>query len=252
MNGLMETGEAIREYSFTKVVQAALEHSHSGVGVVDAYAVIDWGFDQIDFSGGRRLRPSGAILRQAHRRAEGQYSLLKHDRTTQIERILRQYGITSAGAHRDTYGRELMNVQGTFDESHILDFGAFRTVKRFELEVVPFYKTSFVVMDPREINFPQPLKEYRLPFQIWGSSNTDVLFPQKEERVWLKSRELADVFRNDRASAALKIDEFRKVFIEDWIEHLRTNPFNGTVEEWIQISTCRNALAPVAESAKAP
>lgn len=61
--------------------------------------MIDWGF-RVKHADGS-TSPAGAILRQAHKRAPGEVSMLDKDKSLAVELVLRKYGITSVGAHRE-------------------------------------------------------------------------------------------------------------------------------------------------------
>lgn len=103
-NGLLALGEALREYSYERMVNAVQKHARSQRTTVNSYAVISTGFS-IKQSDGSRV-PAAIYLRQAHRRATANAGDLGRQRV-----LLEHYGIDGGFA-----------VQGT-PEGHLVDFG---------------------------------------------------------------------------------------------------------------------------------
>jgi hypothetical protein len=184
-NGLATLGEVLREYLYQKMVQLLFDHDESNLKTVGSYAVIDWGFHVIHSDGS--TSPAGAILRQAHRRFDNISSLLTPDQMKRFERVLRKYGVTSAGAHRYTIF-EKANIQGTHN-SEVVDFGAFLTVDQFS-KVVWDFLLDEVIFDPRQPDFIQPHDDLRVPLHIWGTTHSLVEDP-KQDNPWIWSHELA-------------------------------------------------------------
>lgn len=193
-NGLATLGEMLREFLYQKLVQRIFDYSSSSNKTVGSYAVIDWGF-RVKHADGT-TSPAGAILRQAHRRANGTYSLLDDKTTLEVEMILRKFGITSAGAYRnDTIER--LNIQGTSDGA-ILDFGGFLTVAKFAKPSRAFYGSRNLI-SPGSPEFLQPDPTVRVPLNMWGTTVSGNEDP-KLDNPWLWSHELAEAFSSGRAN----------------------------------------------------
>lgn len=193
-NGLTTLGEVIREYLYEKLVQKIFNHSGYGRRTVGSYAVIDWGFRVIHPDGSSS--PAGAILRQAHRRSPLFADMLSHESTRTIELELRKYGITSAGSHRDSH-TEKLNIQGTI-QGAVVDFGAFLAVEKFSRRANPFYDKKIELLSPHDSDFTQPDPELRVPFEIWGTTQSRVEDP-KQDNPWIWSHELAEALASGRA-----------------------------------------------------
>lgn len=189
-NGLIETNQAVREFLYTKATKEIFQGAQAPFGVVDSYAVIDWGFDvRMDYGGGMANYRAGAVLRQAHVRdlsspitAQGQ---LSREKMAEVERILRPRGMTSAQS-RSLNGVtiETLNVQGTKDARYIYDFGAFRVQDRFvhpvytiqdysiEYDALRKNPEKFIVFDPKKADFPQVDAKGKLSLADWTGSTT--------------------------------------------------------------------------------
>jgi hypothetical protein len=192
-DGLATLSEVLREFVYEKMVQKLFDHARSGLHTVGSYAVIDWGFRVKYADGG--TTPAGAILRQAHRRAPGRVSLLDDDATKKIELLLRRYGVTSAGAHRDI-PFDLLNIQGT-DTGAVVDFGGFLTVKEFTRIGVPFY--GYVpTLWPNTAEYIQPDPRLRVPLDLWGTGASGKEDP-KFDNISIWSDHVAEALASGRA-----------------------------------------------------
>ncbi len=165
---LASLGEAIREYGYERLVNEIFKQSKSGLETVRNYAVLDLGFD-IKNQEGTTSR-AGMVLRQAHERSSGAYSLIDNERALKIEKLLRRYGVTSAGAHRNKWPYEWLNIQGTKD-------GA--------------------VMTTEEVMKLQPEPALRVPLKVWGTSVSGTIDPAFDNP-WIWSHELAESLRRGK------------------------------------------------------
>ncbi len=179
-NGLLPLGDAIREFIYEKLVKKIFAHSQADFSTVGCYGVIDYGF-KIKIHGGNgeiTYIPAGLVARQAHQRYygprptdhRGWASVLPAETAVAVEKILRAYGITSAGANRDG-DVDLLNVQGDIGKKAIVDFGAFLAVQDFEKPVRHIYGQD-ILLDPNSPQFPQPNPKIRVPFDVWGYTAT--------------------------------------------------------------------------------
>jgi hypothetical protein len=198
-NGLATLGEVIREFAYEQLVHKLFVHAQSGERTVGHYAVIDAGFD-VKFGDGRQDR-AGLILRQAHTRAKGDKSALSIPKAMKIERVLRRYGITSAGAYQEE-PYDALNIQGTRDGA-LLDFGGFLAMPWFEKPAYHFDHTPDVephrkpIFAPKQ-EFPQPDEAHRVPFNTWGFSMTRKADPIADNP-WIWSHDLARDLANGKA-----------------------------------------------------
>jgi hypothetical protein len=194
-NGLASLGESVREFLYQKAVQKLFEHAQADVSTVGVYGVIDYGFDVVFGDGSA---PAGLILRQAHTRSPLTESRLSAKRALQIENVLRPYGFTSTGLRFNMQKTHVINIQGTRDESAILDFGTFLVLNE------DFSRPMFYGLDPRKKievdsnHFVRMTPRLRISSAIWGSPG--VVDPTLDNP-WLWSHELA---RNWRAGAATR------------------------------------------------
>jgi hypothetical protein len=199
-NGLATLGEVIREFSYEQLVNKVFIHSKTGARTVGHYAVIDAGFD-VKFGDGRTDR-AGLILRQAHSRAPGDKSALSIRETDNIERTLRRYGITAAGAYQNE-PYDAINLQGAKNGA-VLDFGGFLAMPWFEKPAYHFDHTPEVQPKAKPLivpgtNFPQPDERVRVPFNVWGFTETHVADPIKDNP-WIWSHQLAKALRDGTAT----------------------------------------------------
>ncbi len=230
--GLATLGEVMREYAYEKLVHRLLEHAGAGITTVRSYAVIDAGFDEIFKDGSRD--PAGIIVRQAHQRFYGNHpdrkgasSVFDGRSSWRVEKILRRYGITTAGGNRAGYPHiDMINVQGTSDHQGILDFGAFLAEEQFHRPVTRIFADSRVLSKPGAHDFVQPLAEIRVPLEQWGYGVTGVEDP-KMDNPWVWSHELAKSLRVGRATRA---------DVEQHIKNLL-----GPVEERLKAHTATEA-----------
>lgn len=198
-NGLASLGEVIREFSYEQLVHKLFQHSQSGQRSVGHYAVIDAGFD-VKFGDGRQDR-AGLILRQAHTRAPGDKSSLGIKAAVKIEKVLRRYGITSAGAYQEE-PYDALNIQGTKDGA-LLDFGGFLAMPWFSKPAYHFDHTPEV--EPRRKplltphgDFVQPDEPRRVPWKVWGFSQSGKADPIADNP-WIWSHDLARGLRDGTA-----------------------------------------------------
>jgi hypothetical protein len=199
-NGLASLGETIREFSYEKLIDKIFKHSNSGFQTVRSYAVIDYGFN---IKSGDSTARAGVILRQAHERSTGAYSLIENDKALKIEKLLRHYGVTSAGAHRNKWPYEWLNIQGT-KEGAVLDFGGFLTVEKFDkplIEALQGMSASTLLMSSEEVLKLQAEPSIRIPLQIWGTTVTGKIDPAFDNP-WIWSHELAESLGKGTASRA--------------------------------------------------
>jgi len=195
-DGLATLGECIREFLFEKLVMAVFENSGVGMRTVGTYAVVDIGFD-VKHSDGS-TSPAGYVLRQAHRRFKGEFSLFSEEMLTKVERLLRKYGITSAGAYRLNYGYDKLNIQGTNDFA-VLDFGGFLVLDDFRNRPAQHFFSGQELLSPHSKDWVNPDPELQIPVSIWGTTVSGREDP-KADNVWLWSHELARNFREGRAN----------------------------------------------------
>jgi hypothetical protein len=191
-NGLATLGETIREFIYEKMVNKVFRDSGENIKTVGSYAVIDAGFN-IKHSDGS-TSPAGIILRQAHTRFEG--DLLDDTQSLKIEKVLRKYGITSAGAYRERIN-DMINIQGT-KKGAVVDFGAFLVVDKFEKRSTAFNRQN-LLLNPLNDDFIQPNPSKRIPLQLFGSTVSGIEDPTKDN-IWIWSHQLADSLRNGSAT----------------------------------------------------
>lgn len=195
-DGLMTLGEAIREFTYEKMVNRLFIHEGSGLKTVGTYAVIDAGFAVKHPN--QSTSQAGIILRQAHARAPGRSSTLSEEQTLRVEKVLRQYGLTSAGAYRQKYDYDLLNVQGTTNGA-VIDFGGFLSIDDFKKrDAIHFFGRDVLYSDsdPQRVVVDETI---RLPLAQWGSSLSGVDDP-KMDNLWIWSHELAQALASGRAS----------------------------------------------------
>lgn len=222
-DGLATLGECIREFVYEKLVNRVFQHSQSGIKTVGTYAVIDSGFDLKHVDGSSS--PAGIVLRQAHNRYEGKGSLFSDEDSLKIEKILRHYGLTSAGAYRHE-PVERINIQGT-KSGAVLDFGGFLAVDHFSKPAKNFYKyfDPKVLMDPKLPGFVQPDESVRVPLDIWGTTVSGKEDP-KLDNVWLWSHDLAKSFRNGTATRQDANSHVKNLLVPVF-EKLNLSPVGG-------------------------
>jgi hypothetical protein len=194
-NGLATLGESIREFVYEKLIHQVTEHAGLDVDTVGCYAIFDLGFDVKHADGS--TSPAGMILRQAHERSAGAYSLYDETKARQIEKELRRYGLTSAGAYRHQ-SVEQLNIQGTKDGHGLIDFGGYLTVEKFEKPARNFYDHA-PLFEPGTPGFVQPDPERQIPFELWGYTHSGKADP-KLDNPWVWSHELATNLRNGTAT----------------------------------------------------
>jgi hypothetical protein len=196
-NGLASLGEAIREFTYEKMVNKVFQHAGVATETVGTYAVLDLGFDVKHSEG--TSSPAGNILRQAHDRARGISSTFSESKSVEIERTLRRYGITSAGAYLNSEDFAMINIQGT-KSGAVLDFGGFLVLEQFDKPATHFFG-SRVLLHPKKGEFPQPHANLRVPFEIWGHTRSGIADPNRDNP-WIYAHELAVSLRQGRATRA--------------------------------------------------
>ncbi|MBU6154800.1 MAG: hypothetical protein KGP28_10900 [Bdellovibrionales bacterium] len=197
-NGLLETAEAIREFSYSKLVQKALYHAGSDFRAIDSYAVIDFGF-LMKSSVDETMQPAGLLLRQSHFRDITRSEQLEQTNALKIERSLREFGITTAYKKTSLESDrsliyDVLNVQGS-DEGHFLyDFGGYRISDHFTNQAITlsdlFQKKIIPVFKDPISATPRVAPKYAPLFQAWGGEGS-------EERIWKRAREIAAQFKLD-------------------------------------------------------
>ena len=209
-SGLMETSEAIREMAYSKLVTRALNHSGSAFRTIDAYGVIDYGF-QVKSAVDGTFQPAGALLRQSHFRDIKLSEQLDRKTARRIERTLREYGITTAYKKSPAILKEpkiydILNVQGSAKEKFLFDFGGYRVVDHFENPaiILPdlFHAPVMAAVREQDLKTLQPRREFQKIFAEWGGEGT-------EERIWQRARAIANRHKStgDTQAARREIEE---------------------------------------------
>lgn len=182
-SGTMTLGEALREFSYEKMITNVVKHSAIENKVVGSYGVIYAGFDVIHQDGSKT--PAGLYLRQAHRRrtraenasrglVQGNGWLDKKWRD-RFQQLMNKYGIYADN-----------NYQGTIN-NNLFDFGHY--IIRNDLEradekiLIPFEQWGFDKSEDEAIN-----------------SVTDRWRFSKRDRPWIWSHETAEAFVKRKAS----------------------------------------------------
>jgi hypothetical protein len=219
-NGLTRLAENIREFFYEKLVHRLFRAKNSPFTTVGTYAVMAYDFDIKEH--GRQPERASYILRQANNRfnPESQFLhaedrnwgiLLPKETAKAVETELRHFGITSAGANREAFHYDLLNVQGT-QAGAVIDFGAFLTVPSpkggdhlsrgghhllaFPREARIFHRSRYNHSLVWEYGTsPQPDPNFRVPFDLWGYSISGIDNPKKD-------------------NVSLKCEEF----VKDWVQ----------------------------------
>lgn len=102
-SGLMPLGRALNEVANQLLLERIFCHAGAPYSTLPIYAVIDLGFDIRLHDRSDLWQPAGAYVRPAHlRRQSGRdlplFGSREHFLFTQIEMLLRQYGVTSAAS----------------------------------------------------------------------------------------------------------------------------------------------------------
>lgn len=214
-NGLMTLGEAIREFLYEKLVREILKRAEAGVETVGTYGVLDLGFD-VKFPESHQTIPAGMVIRQAHRRSSKDSSSLGGKQSLKIERILRRFGVTSAGAYRDE-PVEKINIQGVDGEKAMIDFGTFLTVPEF-IKPAKNFDGFRILLNPKKQDFVQAEPDIRVPWEIWGYGVTGRDDPQWDNP-WVWSHDLARALRDgtaDRGAANRHWENLMRPVLEKW------------------------------------
>ncbi len=259
-NGLATTGELLREFLFEKLVSAVLaseqealrsgarklEEENSGVGdistfkenrwagafkdesgqqprrAVGNYAVIDLGFSVRAATG--ELQPAGILVRQSTARKKNFLSNLDSDVSVSVERMLRRYALSSAGAH---YGVEnvpvnFINIQGT-ESDDLIDFGAYIHDTDF-LQVA----TTNNVKRPKRVGKEdvRAAEEVMVPEAQWGmiegAKGKDPVF----DKPWVWSHKTAQAFREENGNRDAVRSHARNM-LEPAFRRLKIRGFEG-------------------------
>lgn len=218
-DGLMTLGESIREFAYEKLVSRIFIHDGQGLKTVGSYAVIDAGTSVKHADGSSS--PAGIILRQAHTRYDGPSSTMSDKITLKVEKVLRRYGLTSAGAYRNKYDYDKLNVQGT-KKGAVIDFGGFLALENFGgREARHFFRTPTLYKDsgPKRVTIDENV---RVPLEQWGTTISGKEDP-KMDNPWLWSHELARDFAEGRANRDDAYNHLRNLW-GPVFEKLEANP----------------------------
>jgi hypothetical protein len=159
-DGLGYTLEMVQDYLYEKLIHKICVHSQSGLDTIENYAVLDFGFK----ASKTQVWPSaGMLLRQAHKRysppiiGNMQKFQLPDEKALQIEKVIRRYGITSAGIN---YGGNpdarfrCHDIQGS-EEGVVVDFGTFMGAPKFNATLLGM--DDNILMDIKSPEFVQPV-----------------------------------------------------------------------------------------------
>ncbi len=196
-NGLLSVGEGIREFLYEMVVDKIFQHSQSGFETVGNYAVLSAGFEIKNLDGSSS--PAGLLVRQAHKRSEYPLQMLSDSASIAVEKIIRLYGLTSAGAHHLKYQFDLMNVQGS-SSGAVIDFGGFLSLDHFVRPLTPFalgWKPE-AKFSKEYLMIYQPDVRLRLSPELWGQTVTKKPDPAFDNP-WIWSHDLARAYANGQA-----------------------------------------------------
>lgn len=210
-SGLLSLGEALREFAYERLLRLIFLHSGSGFKTVKTYAVIDLGFDIKDEHG--NLVRAGMVLRRAHTRSPGIFALLSNALGLKIEKLLRRYGVTSAGAHRNRYPHEWLNVQGT-KEGAVVDMGGYLTVDKFEKPLGESFDETgrTLLMSADEVRSLQPDPALRVPLNEWGTTLSGKADPAFDNPT-IRGHQLAERIRSGQANR-----EDARRFVKDLLD----------------------------------
>jgi len=224
-SGLMSTGEGLREFFYEKYISGVLEHSRSDWATVGTYAVVDWGFDELHPDGSKV--PAGSVLRQAHRRVEGnpgfQYLPAKDARSLELN--LREFGLTSTGDSVVTHGVPATNLQGTPDRK-LVDFGQIIALPEFPPApgVGNYGETALTILiQPGDADFvAAPRENMRGVSREWGPREGQKPDP-KFDRISGEMHDLAQGVRDGRLSRRDVVQAYRQK-VEGALTEVRKTP----------------------------
>ena len=175
-NGMAGLSEMVREYAFQKLIQKIFVQSKSGFETIECYAVLDLGFDT---KVGDSTGPAGMVLRQAHKRYITEHNYQIRDQDTLVrEKVLRRYGITSAGMDWTSANPIYHDMQGS-EEGAVVDFGTYVALSRFTqslLGMENWEKTWLprpVLFDFNSPDFVQPDPELLVSLSNWGAEQSE-------------------------------------------------------------------------------
>ena len=180
-NGLISTGEAIREYTVEKKVSQIMKENGNVFRTVGTYAAISLGFRMLHPNRDVDKEPyetAGLVVRQVSRRINRVGGFMEPERALAVERILRPYGMTTAvslfgGFFAGGSAPHLLNVQCAADGISLVDFGSYlvlpEDVEKFERDVAAYERPSVALAKAEELPMPDP--EKRLDGKEWGMIN---------------------------------------------------------------------------------
>ncbi len=226
-NGLLTVGEGLREFLYEKLVEKILIHHRvhfpyeKEYHTVGTYAVLDWGFDVIHNDS--KKSPAGAVLRQAHDRygdpTSDDYNFLPPQEASTIEKILRRYGVTSAGVGGRENHFEIADLQGS-KSCEIVDFGSFLVKPKFIAELLFFLDSlQEYELKPTDPSFPQIDQKISIPLKSWSHAGGPEIHPRN------------DIPRkySDQAAIAFRRGEITQDLLKSQIEHLFFKP---VLDKW--------------------
>lgn len=186
--GLATLGEAIQGYAVEKLVKSIFSHSQSGFDTIESYAVLNMGFSAYTYDEEVvRKVPAGVLLRQAHNRfnARSVYQL-DDEVALSVEKVLRHYGMTSAGAdHMNAPDFDKsQNIQGAVQISAqgskaiaVVDFGTYMALEKFSNGLLGMDRTPrrlVYLLDPGSEDFIQPDPRLAVATQFWGIESEEI------------------------------------------------------------------------------
>jgi hypothetical protein len=156
------------------------------------YAVMAGGFNV-------GAEPAALIVRRAHARLPidpdepYERSELAYQVVYNMEKTLRQYGVTSAGDTKENDDLELVNIQLT-KNYEVLDFGAFLAPNVFRKSIL-FNELALTIAanSKRAEPFLRSDSRLKLPQVDWGTPRSGIQNPQYDN-IWIRARELSAPF----------------------------------------------------------
>jgi hypothetical protein len=170
-DGLAYTLELVQEYLFEKLTHKIFAHSRTGLETIESYAVIDLGFKA---SKDGVWPTAWMLLRQAHQRyspplvGRMKKFQLNDEKALQIEKVIRRYGVTSAGINyvRKPDSRfRCHDIQGS-EEGAVVDFGTFMAAPEFKATLLGM--DDNVLMDVLSPEFVQPHPDLCVTLDKWA------------------------------------------------------------------------------------
>lgn len=263
--GLASFGEANREITMSTLVDTVLKHARTKFSAIQSYFQFQFEFDMIEQmeNGSSLSSRAGAVFRQNHiRPIEDPLGSADPEVSIEVERVLRKYGITSAGASFDDEPRhsdflDITNVQITRNKTKLYDFGGYLVESVFTLPLiewdvlVDYLKAhpadpqtlrarldrrdpeleALILARPGDKNFIQPDPTLQVPFDFFGYRATGVR-SVRYDGPWIYAH---DMDRSAR-SAGLKI------IPRDWVEQHGRDALNH-LQFLRKANTCRALFA---------